>query len=133
MGVPNPTTVVDLSASCLNGPIFMLSSDSVDLFEACKQEELDPDVEAWLATQKKDRSSNEATCRFQENWLAKLPWAECVKGEDGLYDFMRCLTYSKFEHKDKILKPKFDTLKKHGGKRKAKKAIPSKGIRVGQW
>jgi hypothetical protein len=62
-----------------------------------------------------------------------LPWMECVKGEDGLYDFVRCLICTEFEHKDKILKPKFDTLKKHDGKHKAKKAISSKGIRAGQW
>ena len=49
MGVPNPTEVVDLLAPSLNSPIFTLSSDSADLFEACEQEELDPDVEAWLA------------------------------------------------------------------------------------
>jgi hypothetical protein len=98
-----------------------------------KQEELDPDVEAWLAAQTKETSSYEATRCFQESWPAKLPWAEYVKGEDGLYDFVRCLICSEFEHKDKILKPKFDTLKKHGGKRKAKKAIPSKGIRARQW
>jgi hypothetical protein len=133
MGVPNPAAVVDLSGPCLNGPIFTLSSDSADLFEACEQEELDPDVEAWLVAQTEETNSYEPTRRFQESWPAKLPWAECMKGEDGLYDFVRCLICSEFEHKEKILKPKFDTLKKHGGKRKAKKAIPSKGIRARQW
>jgi hypothetical protein len=49
MGVPNPVAVVDLSGPCLNGPIFTLSSYNADLFEACEQEELDLDVEAWLA------------------------------------------------------------------------------------
>ena len=40
---------------------------------------------------------------------------------------------SYFEGKDKILQPKWDTLKKHGGKRKAKQAIPAKGIRKDAW
>jgi hypothetical protein len=40
---------------------------------------------------------------------------------------------STFEVQEKLLKPKWDTLKKHGGKRKAKKAIPMKNIRKGKW
>jgi hypothetical protein len=35
---------------------------------------------------------------------------------------------STFEVQEKLLKPKWDTLKKHGGKSKAKKAIPMKNI-----
>jgi hypothetical protein len=35
--------------------------------------------------------------------------------------------------RENILQPKYDTLKKHGCKRKAKKAIPTKGIQKGQW
>jgi hypothetical protein len=62
-----------------------------------------------------------------------LPWAECIKGANGLYDFVRCTMCSHFEGKGKILQPKWDTLKKHGGKRKAKQAIPTKGIRKGAW
>jgi hypothetical protein len=40
---------------------------------------------------------------------------------------------STFEAQEKLLKPKWDTLKKYGGKRKAKKAIPMKNIQKGQW
>jgi hypothetical protein len=36
MDVPNPAEIVDLLAPSLNGPIFTLSSDNVDLFEACE-------------------------------------------------------------------------------------------------
>jgi hypothetical protein len=43
------------------------------------------------------------------------------------------LLCSEFEAQDKILGPKFDTLKKHGGQRKAKKAIPLLKIKRGQW
>jgi hypothetical protein len=38
-----------------------------------------------------------------------------------------------FETREKILQPKWNTLKKHSGKRKAKHAMPTKGIRKGQW
>jgi hypothetical protein len=70
----------------------------------------------------------EITKKFQESWAAKLHWAECVKGANGLYDFVRCIICTIFEVCEKILQLKWDTLKKHGGKMKAKSAIPSKGI-----
>jgi hypothetical protein len=55
------------------------------------------------------------------------------KGDSGLYDFVRCIVCTEFETQEKILQSKWDILQKHGGKRKAKRSIPSKGIRVGQW
>ena len=131
LGVPLAATVLDLTTSSENGPI-EVGSDTADVLEACEQD-LDPEVEEWLTAQQKGKVSYEVTRRFQESWPAKLPWSECVKGPDGLYDFVRCLICSDIEHKEKILQPKFDTLKKHGGKRKAKTAIPSRGIRKGQW
>jgi hypothetical protein len=102
------------------------------------EEETDPDVLAWIAVQgdiaaKGDKVSYEATRKFQESWAAKLPWVECVKGGDGLFDYVRCLICSTFEIREKILKPKWDTLKKHGGKRKAKTDLPAIGVVAGQW
>jgi hypothetical protein len=44
-----------------------------------------------------------------------------------------CGLCSIFEAREKILQPKWDTLKKHGGKRKAKKAIPKLNVKKGQW
>jgi hypothetical protein len=93
----------------------------------------DPNVIEWIKEHRKDKVSYNATHRFEETWVAKLNWAECVKGGNGLYDFVRCIVCTEFETREKILQPKWDTLKKHGGKRKAKKTIPSKGIRIGQW
>jgi hypothetical protein len=40
---------------------------------------------------------------------------------------------SEFEVQNKILGPKWDTLRKHGGRRKAKVAIRCKGIKIGNW
>jgi hypothetical protein len=93
----------------------------------------DPDVLEWIDAQKKEKVSYEATRKFQESWAAKLFWASCVKGNNGLFDYVKCNICSMFEVRDKILKPKWDTLKKHGGNRKAKKDLPAKGVKKGQW
>jgi hypothetical protein len=42
-----------------------------------------------------------------------------------------CGLCSIFEAREKILQPKWDTLKKHGGKRKAKKATPKLNVKKG--
>jgi hypothetical protein len=55
--------------------------------------------------------SYEATRKFQESWAAKLFWVFCVKGYDGLYDYVKRNIYSMFEARDKILKPKGILLK----------------------
>jgi hypothetical protein len=91
LGVPKAAGIVNLVASTSNGhDLIDLNSSNVDAFLLFDQSEgeLDPDVLEWLEAQKKETVSYEATRRFQESWLAKLPWAECVKGEDGLYDFV---------------------------------------------
>jgi hypothetical protein len=116
----------------------LLESDSGCPSAWKDEEETDPDVLAWIAAQgdiaaKGDKVSYEATRKFQESWAAKLPWAECVKGGDGLFDYVRCLICSIFEIQEKILKPKWDTLKKHGRKRKAKTNLPAIGVVAGQW
>jgi hypothetical protein len=116
----------------------LLESDSGCPSAWKDEEETDPDVLAWIAAQgdiaaKGDKVSYEATQKFQESWAAKLPWAECVKGRDGLFDYVRCLICSTFEIREKILKPKWDTLKKHGGKRKAKTDLPAIAVVAGQW
>lgn len=110
----------------------LLESDSGCPSAWKDEEETDPDVLAWIAA-KGDKVSYEATRKFQENWAAKLPWAECVKRGDGLFDYVRCLICSTFEIREKILKPKWDTLKKHGGKWKAKTNLPAIGVVAGQW
>jgi hypothetical protein len=118
LGVPLAATVLDLTTPSENGPID-LRSENTYVFEACEQDQdLDPDVQEWHFAQQKDKISYEVTRRFQESWPAKLPWSKCVKGPDGLYDFVCCLICSEIEYREKILQSKFDTLKKHGGKRK---------------
>jgi hypothetical protein len=59
-----------------------------------------------------------------------------IKGHEinhTLLPLLGLVVYSIFEAQDKILGPKWDTLQKHGGRRRAKKAIPAKGIKEGQY
>jgi hypothetical protein len=94
LGVPRPAGVFDLSTLTVSS-IIELSSDNglPNLLEPDEQEEEDANVVAWIVSQKDTidaKKSYEATRCFQETWPAKLPWAECVKGPDGLFDFVKC-------------------------------------------
>jgi hypothetical protein len=80
----------------------------------------------------KKKKSYEATRKFQDTWAARLPWATLYRGPNDLYDFVKCNICSTIEGREKILAPKWDTLKKHGGKRKAVKNMHG-GILCGQW
>jgi hypothetical protein len=89
--VPIGAQVVDLSVSTENQPMIVLSSDGGPIDEQLEEDDINPDVQEWLAAQKTSKVSYEATRRFQDTWAAKLHWAECVKGADGLYDFVKCI------------------------------------------
>jgi hypothetical protein len=136
------------SIACANDIIILetVSTDHLILLESDSgypsswkdEEETDPDVLEWIVAQgdiesQGEKVSYEATRKFQESWAAKLPWAECIKGGDGLFDYVHCLICSAFEIQEKILRPKWDILKKHGGKRKAKTNLPTIGMIAGQW
>jgi hypothetical protein len=125
--------LIDLTCPIDRSSNLELNSDSGPFREIDEQIETYPNVLEWISVHEEEKVSYEATRRFQESWAAKLPWAECVKGGDGLYDFVCCMICTMFEVRTKILRPKWDTLKKHGGKRKAKHNMPRRGIRAGQW
>ena len=78
------------------------------------------------------KRSSEATRKFQETWAARLPSAELYRGSNGLFESVKCVICSLVTGKPKILGPKWDTLSKHGGKRKATKNL-LQGIKKGQW
>jgi hypothetical protein len=61
---------------------------------------------------KKRKVSYETTQKFQFNYVTCLPWVECVKGEDGLVDFVKCQVYNIIDKQNKILMPKWDMFKK---------------------
>ena len=45
----------------------------------------------WIFANISKKVSYEATRRFQETWVIKLTWVECVKACDSLYDFVKCI------------------------------------------
>jgi hypothetical protein len=47
----------------------------------------------WISANIGKKVNYEATWRFQETWAVQLIWAECVKGCDGLNDFVKCIVY----------------------------------------
>lgn len=68
---------------------------------------------------KKRKQAYELNRKFQASWAAKLPWAESVLSEDGLVTHVQCKICTKVSGKDKLLVPKFDSLCKHAGRKKA--------------
>jgi hypothetical protein len=132
LNVPQKPTMIDLSQSS-RVSIIELKSNSGAFCSWDDQEETEPNVLEWKAAHNKETTSYEATRKFQESWAAKLVWIECVKVIDGLYDFVKCTICSIFEVRDKILMPKWDTLKKHGGKKKAKHDLLAYRVKQGQW
>jgi len=61
---------------------------------------------------------------FLNVWSVKLPWAEYVVDEQWKVHEVKCKVYTKIEGKEKLLAPKLDNLRKHGGRRKALTTIP---------
>ena len=90
--------------------------------------------EEFVAEEKaaRPKRSYKATRKFHETWAAQLTWAELFRGSDGLFESVKCVVCLQVTGKPKILGPKWDTLSKHSGKRKATKNLPE-GIKKGQW
>jgi hypothetical protein len=61
----------------------------------------------------------ESKKKFQVTWVAKLSCYELQMGVDGCVHLVKCKVCSKVEHKNKLLAPKWDSLHKHIGWRKA--------------
>lgn len=99
----------------------------VEELDDLSDDEFVPDVK-----EKVPKKNYDATRKFQETWSAKLPWAELFRGSDGLYESVKCVVCSQITGKPKILGPKWDTLVKHSGKRKATKNM-APDIKKGQW
>ena len=95
-------------------------------------EDEDKDYVVGEPKQKKRKKSYKASQKFQDSWAARLLWAKLYRGGDGLYEFVKCLVCSTVEGRVKILGPKWDTLKKHGRKRKATCDMPNR-IKKDQW
>ena len=70
-------------------------------------------------TTKLPKKNYDTTRKFQDTWAARLSWAEVFRGSDGLLEYVKCTICTQITGKPKILRPKWDTLSKHGNKRKA--------------
>lgn len=68
-----------------------------------------------LDATKKRRQLYELNRHFQENWVAKLPWAEVVLVADGSMTMVKCTICSSVDSRDKLLVAKLDSLWKHAG------------------
>ena len=82
--------------------------------------------------EKVTKKNYDATRKFQDTWAARLLWTELFRGSNGLFEYVKCVVCSLITEKPKILGPKWDTLSKHRGKRKATRNMPN-GIKKGQW
>lgn len=80
---------------------------------------------------KKQKKRYDSTRKFQTVWAVKLPWAEGVLGPDGVLEMVKCTVCSEHDKKPCIMGPKWDTLVKHEGSRKAVKDIPKYGVKKG--
>jgi hypothetical protein len=78
---------------------------------------------------RKRRRNYDRTRKFQLEWEAKLPWAEDVLTEDGRLHMVKCRPCTAMEGVPKLLAPKFDTLLKHEGRRRAIRDQPLKNIK----
>jgi hypothetical protein len=70
------------------------------------------------------KKSYDCTCKFQLEWATKFPWVERVLVVNGILHNFWCRVYNIISRKPLLLAPKWDTLMKHEGRRKAHKDLP---------
>jgi len=73
----------------------------------------------------------ESKRKFQVSWATKLPWSKLQMGVDGCVHLVKYKVCLEVEHKNKLLAPKWDSLHKHTGQRKAKRNM--NGVKKGEW
>ena len=95
-------------------------------------DEYDEDIES-LATKKKPKKNYDLTRKFQLEWACKLPWAEGILTNNGRLHMVKCTVCSTMEKSDRLMQPKWDTLKKHEGRRKATRNMPAYNVKKGEW
>ena len=66
-------------------------------------------------------------------WACKLPWAEGILTNQGRLHMVKCTVCSTMEKSDRLMQPKWDTLKKHEGRRKAIRNMPAYNVKKGEW
>ncbi len=81
----------------------------------------------------KFKKSYDSICKFQLEWVEKLPWVEGVFNVDGILQNVQCRVCNTIDRKLLLFPPKWDTLMKHEGRRKVNKDLPQLGVKVGEW
>jgi len=109
-----------------------LRDDMVQISDGEEEVESDDDIEE-IPPPKKTKTNYDVSRRFQNEWAAKLVWAEPIRGNDGHVHLVKCTVCSTFEKTPKILGPKWDTLQKHEGRRKAAFNMPKYNVKAGEW
>ena len=94
--------------------------------------DFDEDIDS-IAPKKKPRKNYDLTRKFQLEWACKLPWAEGILTNNGRLHMVKCTVCSTMEKSDRLMQPKWDTLKKHEGRRKATKNMPAYNVKKGEW
>jgi hypothetical protein len=86
-----------------------------------------------LPSKKKPKKNYDLTRKFQLEWACKLPWAEGILTNQGRLHMVKCTVCSTMEKSDRLMQPKWDTLKKHEGRRKATRNMPAYNVKKGEW
>ncbi len=98
------------NANCIEDVSMFLSGSSPSA-------ENDKPIQPKVGIKKKNY---DVTRKFQEKWVAKLPWRKLFVREDGTLHIIKCRICTEVEGKNKIL-VKWDSLCKHAGHQKAMK------------
>ena len=94
--------------------------------------DFDEDIDS-IAPKKKPKKNYDLTQKFQLEWACKLPWAEGILTNNGRLHMVKCTVWSTMEKSDRLMQPKWDTLKKHEGRRKATRNMPAYNVKKGEW
>jgi len=110
-----------------------LRQDLVHISDGKEEIKSDDNLQVIAPPCKKTEVNYDQTKWFQNEWAAKLVWAESIRGPDGTVQLIKCTVCSTFDRNPKILGPKWDTLQKHEGRRKAAFVMPQYKVRKGDW
>ena len=100
--------LLDRSINIVDNTIVLNNNKGKGKLLVCEEEdnELDNEFQLEPSTKKMKKSYN-ASCKFQDTWVAQFSWAELYKRSNGLYEFVKCLVCLLIVGKDKIPGPKW--------------------------
>ena len=78
---------------------------------------------------KKQKKNYDLTCKFQLEWACKLPWAEGILTNNDRLHVVKCTMWSTMEKTERLMQPKWDTIKKHEGRSKAIRNMPAYNVK----